>query len=121
VKPRLIGLAVVALLVATVLAAASVGVQRYGPEQGVFGNLCGPDMDELCYKPLLNGGFPLGFVYDAPGISVEDKLAFEDRFRVLPFLADVAAYSALLAGSWMWGRQRRALRARGGRGRRPQR
>ena len=100
-------LAAFALACALALAMGSVGIQRYGPERGVFGNLCGPTGDDFCYGPLLNGGFPLGFVYDFPGISIENKLGAEDRFRIWPFLADVAVYWALLAAAWTFGRARR--------------
>jgi hypothetical protein len=77
----------------------SVRVQRTGPEQVVYSNLCGPAMDQLCYKPVLNGGFPLPFLYDRAGVSREDQLAFvEDRFRWLPFLADLVLYAAVMFG-----------------------
>ena len=106
--PHVLRLALFGLIVAVVLAAASVGVQRHGPETGVFGNLCGPDGSEPCVRPLLNGGFPIGFLYDSPGVSVEDRLGLgEDRLRPLPFLGDVVFYFGLLAISWRIGQARR--------------
>ena len=93
-----------ALLAAIVLAAFSVLVQRVGPEQAVTGNLCGPQQDELCRAPRVNGGFPLAFLFDNPGVSVPDQLGVgEDDFRWLPFLADVLFWlllAVLLARGW---------------------
>jgi hypothetical protein len=88
---------VLSLLVGLGLALLSVNVQRKGPEQVVYSNLCGPATDQLCYKPVLNGGFPLPFLYDRAGVSREDQLAFvEDRFRAMPFLLDVCIYAAVV-------------------------
>jgi hypothetical protein len=88
----------VAFTLAFVLALLSVEIERVGPEQGVYSNLCGPKADQLCYKQLLNGGFPVPYLFDAPGISVEDQLAFfEDRFRPGAFAIDVAIYFVLVA------------------------
>ena len=48
-------------------------------------------------KPRLNGGFPWAYLFDAPGITVEGQLSFgEDEFRTSPFLADLAAYAAVI-------------------------
>jgi hypothetical protein len=80
-----------------VLALLSVRVQRVGPEQVVYSNLCGPATSDLCYKPVLKGGFPFAYLFDAPGISREDQLAFfEDRFHPTPFVLDVALYFVLI-------------------------
>ena len=87
---------VLSLLIGLGLALLSVHVQRNGPEQVVYSNLCGPATDQLCYKPVLNGGFPLPFLYDRAGVSREDQLAFvEDRFRAMPFLLDVGIFAAV--------------------------
>jgi hypothetical protein len=75
-------------------------VQRHGPEPGAY------------EQPVLNGGFPLGFLYDSPGVPVEDRLApGEDRFLPLPFLGDVVFYFGLLTLSWRMGAARRRRRA----------
>jgi hypothetical protein len=40
--------------------------------------------------------FPLAYLFDAPGVSVEGKLSFgEDHLRPAPFLFDVAVYVAV--------------------------
>jgi hypothetical protein len=110
--PPVARLALFGLLVAIVLAAASVGVQRHGPETGVSGAFCGPTGDAPCERPLLNGGFPVGFLYDRLGVPVEDYLALgEDQFRPLSFLIDVVFYFGLLAISWRFGQARRRGRA----------
>ena len=86
-----------AVAAAVVLTLLSVRIQRTGPEQVVYSNLCGPTTSDLCYKPVLNGGFPIGYLFDSPGVSVEDQLAFfEDRFRWAPFVLDVAIHVVLI-------------------------
>jgi len=98
------GRVALALLAAIVLAACSVLVQRRGPELGQTGNLCGPQMNEICWAPRVNGGFPFAFLFDNPGVSVPDALGIgEDDFRWPPFLADVVFWLLLLlllARSW---------------------
>lgn len=90
-------LATLSLIAAIALTVKSVGIERTGPELAAYGNLCGPSHDDLCYEPVLNAGFPIGFLFDNPGISVERQLAFiEDEFRIGAFLLDVAIYFALL-------------------------
>jgi hypothetical protein len=85
-----------AALVALTLTCSSFGYQRRGPELVVVGNLCGPNTDEFCYAPVLKGGFPLAYIYDTPGVSVEGKLSLmEDHFRAGRFLLDVLMYFAL--------------------------
>ena len=95
------------------MAICSAAVQSFGPEQGVFGNLCGPQNDQDCVGPLLNGGFPWPYLFDFPGTSVVNQLGFgEDRFEAVPFLLDWAAYFVLVllvlaALRRVWGRRRR--------------
>jgi hypothetical protein len=89
--------AILATIVALVLALFSMRIQRRGPEQVVFSNLCGPTHDDLCYKPVLKGGFPVAYLFDAPGVSVEDQLAIpEDNFHAVPFLLDVGAFLVVI-------------------------
>ena len=103
------------LLLALVLTLGSCGVQRLGPEQAAYGNLCGPSMDQLCMRPRLNGGWPLGYMFDTPGVSVEGSLAWpDDPVRTIPFLVDLAFFWAVLAAAAMllsWGLRRNARRA----------
>ena len=71
----------------------SVRVQRTGPEQVVYSNLCGPNTSDLCYRPVLKGGLPIAYLFDAPGISVENQLAFvEDHFHAGAFAIDVGIW-----------------------------
>jgi hypothetical protein len=91
----LIRILIVALAALT-LTCGSFRYQRRGPELVVVGNLCGPKMDEFCYSPVLKGGFPLAYIYDSPGVSVEGKLSLgEDKFRGGRFVLDVLIYFAL--------------------------
>ena len=83
------------LLSALLLTVISSHLERKGPELAAYGNLCGPTHDQLCMQPRLHGGFPLAYLFDAPGISVEGQLSFaEDEFRTAPFLFDLAVYLA---------------------------
>ena len=97
--PRLtkLSLIAVALISAITLALLSVCVERIGPELAVYGNLCGQSAADPCYKPVLKGGFPVAYLVDAPGISVERQLAFvEDQLLVGTLALDVAIYFALI-------------------------
>jgi hypothetical protein len=108
---RAILLAVVA---AVALTCGSFAYQRRGPELAVVGNLCGPQMNELCYAPILKGGYPLAYIYDNPNTSVEGDLGVEDKLRPGAFVLDVLAYFVvlLLAGKALgYARTRRRGRA----------
>jgi hypothetical protein len=92
---RALRAACVALVLATALAVLSAWIHRVGPEQVVYSNLCGPTNSDLCYKPVLKGGFPFAYLFDAPGVSREDQLAFgEDNVHLGAFALDVALYFA---------------------------
>lgn len=90
-----------ALGLALALSLLSVEVERSGPELAPYGNLCGPGHDDPCLEPVLNGGFPFGFLFDAPGVSREHQLAFiEDDLRPVWLALDILAWfvAMLLAG-----------------------
>ena len=89
------------VIVALLLSLASVLVQRHGPDHGIYCALgkSADGYDIYCPRPKLNGGWPAAFLFDRPGISVEDSLfLIEDDFRWQPFMADVGFYMALLVG-----------------------
>ena len=109
---RMAGLVALAML----LALGSSLVQRFGPDHGIYCAL-GKSVegyDIYCPKPKLNGGWPAPFLFDKPGISVENALfPIEDDFRWPPFLADVAFYLLILLGvRTVLSRARAAARAR---------
>lgn len=86
----------IALVCAVALALASVRVERTGPQLAQYGNLCGIHAADPCYQPVLKGGFPIAYLFDAPGISVERQLAFiEDRLSAGALALDIAIYFAL--------------------------
>jgi hypothetical protein len=88
-----LGLVVLAFVLASALALLSVCVERTGPELEQYGNLCGPTFDDPCYRPLLKGGFPVAYLFDMPGVSVEGQLSFgEDTLQPLAFLVDIVVY-----------------------------
>jgi hypothetical protein len=88
-----VSLAGIALVIASTLALLSVLVQRAGPEQVQYGNLCGPTSSDPCYRPVLKGGFPFAYLFDAPGVSVEGKLSFvEDTLHPEALLLDITVY-----------------------------
>ena len=89
------GLGTLVLVLACTLALLSVLVERTGPELVEYGNLCGPTRYDPCYKPALKGGFPVAYLYDAPGVSIERRLSFfEDRVRPAALAIDVVVYLA---------------------------
>ncbi|MEW6022142.1 MAG: hypothetical protein AB1807_08385 [Pseudomonadota bacterium] len=90
----LIGLALVA---AILLAVLSVSIERIGPEPVEYGNMCGPGASDPCYKPALKGGFPVPYLFDAPGVSVERKLSFgEDKLSAGALMVDIAVYFVVI-------------------------
>jgi hypothetical protein len=97
-----------ALIAAITLALLSANIERTGPEQVQYGNLCGPAASDPCYKPALKGGFPIAYLFDAPGVSRERQLAFgEDTLRVGALITDVAVYFAIFMGlAWVVTRRR---------------
>jgi hypothetical protein len=91
-----LSLAGIAFVLAITLALLSVHVERIGPELAAYGNLCGPNAVDPCYQPVLKGGFPVAYLFDTPGISVERKLAFvEDELVVGALIIDIAIYFAI--------------------------
>jgi hypothetical protein len=93
-KLSLLGLA---LILAITLALMSAYVERVGPDMASYGNLCGPTGSDHCYKPVLKGGFPFPYLFDAPGVSRERQLAFgEDKLSVGALVANIAIYFAIL-------------------------
>jgi len=78
------------LIVALILSALSVQ----------FGNLCGPTSDDPCLEPLLKGGYPVAYLFDTPGLSVEHRLSFgEDMFYLGAFTVNSAVYLFLLSAA----------------------
>lgn len=87
----------ISLALATALALLSVRVEQVGPEVAEYGNLCGPNAASPCYKPVLKGGFPAAYLFDAPGISVERQLSFgEDRLFAGALMLDIVFYFAIV-------------------------
>jgi hypothetical protein len=82
----LVGLA---LISAVTLAILSVFVESVGPELVQYG-----DSD---FRPVLKGGFPVAYMFDMPGVSVERKLSFgEDILSVSALVLDIAIYFAIV-------------------------
>lgn len=96
------------LVMAITSALLSVYVERIGPEQVIYGNLCGPTGFDFCYKPALKGGFPFAYLFDAPGVSRERQLAFgEDELHAGGLITDVAAYFVIFKLiAWVISRRR---------------
>jgi hypothetical protein len=84
------------LLLATLaitLSTMSVFVQRTGPESAPYGNLCGTSSNDLCLEPVLKGGFPVAFLFDQPGVSVEHRLSLgEDALHIGAFVGNTILY-----------------------------
>ncbi|WKB55678.1 hypothetical protein [Eleftheria terrae] len=85
------------MLLAVLLSSLSGQVERTGPELAAYGNVCGPRHDQLCLEPVRNAGFPIAYLFDAPGISRERNVAIvEDEFRPFAFCLNVAVYLVAL-------------------------
>jgi hypothetical protein len=110
--PRNLRLGLSILGVSLVLALASLGIQRHGPDMGQVGEGCGPALDQPCYVALLSGGWPLAFVVDAPAVSNPNRLGPEDTLKPERFFADALFYGGLLTIAWRYGVMRRRLRPR---------
>ncbi len=106
-KLRLAGLAIMSAITLTLL---SLSVERVGPELAAYGNLCGPRHNDLCYKPVLKSGFPIAYLFDAPGVSVERKLGPEDKLSVGAFILDIAIYFVIFLLAFRVVLDRRAKR-----------
>jgi len=88
---------VMAVTLAIALALLSVRIERIGPELAEYGNLCGPSTSDPCYQPVLKGGFPVAYLFNRPGVSVQRKLSFfEDRLSAGALMIDIAVYFAIV-------------------------
>lgn len=103
-----LGLLGLACVLAVALAGLSVFIERTGPEFVQYGNLCRATFDDPCYRLVLKGGFPFAYLFDSPGVSVENQLSFlEDVLHPGGLLLHIAAYFtavmlAILAVSRCW-------------------
>jgi hypothetical protein len=78
---------------ATTLSVMSVFVQRTGPESAPYGNRCGPSSNDPCLEPVLKGGFPVAFLFDQPGVSVEHRLSIgEDNLHTGALVGNTVSY-----------------------------
>ena len=98
------------LAAAFVLALLTVFVERVGPAPVTWRDeLCSPFPLHPCDEGVLQGGWPLAYLLDKPGISVMAELGLiEDRLVVVPYFLDVAVFWTLLLGiAWLIGVRRR--------------
>jgi hypothetical protein len=85
----------VCLLMAIALTSTSVLYQRQNVILRNAVDRC-PNA-QPCAIAVLGGGFPLPFLVDKLGISVEGKLALgEDDFRIGAFVGDLAIYLGIM-------------------------
>jgi hypothetical protein len=85
----------VCLLMAIALTSTSVLYQRQNVILRNAVDRC-PNA-QPCAIAVLGGGFPLPFLVDKLGISVEGKLALgEDEFRIGTFVGDVSIYLGVM-------------------------
>lgn len=86
-----------ASVLAFVLSVLSAFIERTGPEVASYGNMCGTAANDPCLEPLVNGGFPIAFLFDNPGISVQYRLSFaEDQVRIGALAFNTALYFAAI-------------------------
>jgi len=87
----------IALVSAITLALLSVYVERLGPELAEYGNLCGPNAAGPCYRSVVKGRFPVAYLFDAPGVSVERQLSFGgDKLSMGALIIDVTVDWAIV-------------------------
>jgi len=100
------------LLVAVGLTLATVRVERVGAAPNSWRDeMCAPEPHHPCGEGVLQGGAPVVYLLDRPGISVMGKLAFvEDLFRPGAFAVDVAAFWLTLLGLAAIARRQRVTR-----------
>lgn len=90
-------IAALSLAGAVALGTLSSFMEREGPELVDYGDICGVANNEPCLKPVLKGGFPIAYLFDRPGVSVERKLAFvEDRLEPWALALDVGIFWAAI-------------------------
>lgn len=87
-------------MAAHALALLTVFVERVGPAPTTWRDeLCSPFPLHPCDEGVLQGGWPLAYLLDKPGISVMSQLGLvEDRFLPRPFYVDVIAFWTALLG-----------------------
>jgi hypothetical protein len=77
--------------------------------------LCGPSAADPCYQPVLKGGFPIAYLFDAPGVSRERQLAFvEDQLSSSALVLDIAIYFAIVLFAMLAVSRRRSARMQAG-------
>ena len=107
----------VAASVALTLTCASALYQRVGPTQVTEGEGSGCPTADPCRVPVLGAGFPLAYLVDRPGISVQGALhPIEDEFRPGAFALDLLVYFvfSLVVMRLLGGRPTGSRRARAG-------
>lgn len=66
----------------------------YVRESGELAYWCdGPE----CLRPVKSAGLPFGYIYDVPGISLENSIGIEDDWRWSGFVLNVGTYFAVLS------------------------
>lgn len=98
------------LATAFAIALLTAYVERVGPAPAQWRDeLCSPFPLHPCDEGVLQGGWPLAYLLDKPGISVMSQLGMiEDRFEPTPFFLNVALFWAVLLGaSWLPAARRR--------------
>lgn len=85
------------ILVGLILALASALCVDQSNILGEYGNLCGPESDQPCLLPREAAGYPIFYLIDKPGISVEHAVSFaEDEFRISRFITNVLFWSLMV-------------------------
>jgi hypothetical protein len=101
-QKRILRRYLIVLLLGIICTFVTITYQKKGPFMGVYGNLCGPDdTGELCIRPILQGGWPLPYLLDFPGVSVPGRLSFlEDDFYFGFFMIDFFFFACCINLIW---------------------
>jgi len=100
--------AALTLFLSLCVASATVRAEGVGQAPSSWDQkLCAPEPLHPCTEGVLQGGWSVTILFDQPGVSVMNKVAFvEDSFSAGALLVDVAAIWLLPFGGFrLWARR----------------
>jgi hypothetical protein len=84
-------------LASFVLTLTSSFIHQNGPETAQYSNLCEITGDNSCHELIIKGGFPIPYLFDKPGVSIEHQISiFEDDFLIDKFLIDLLIINTVI-------------------------
>ncbi|MBL8076809.1 MAG: hypothetical protein JNM55_02520 [Anaerolineales bacterium] len=107
----------ISLFIGIAITLASLAYQKMGPETASYGNAGCEEQPNSCIDgqmmgDVLGAGFPLQYVLDNPGVSVQYSIGLEDNFKFSRFLLDSLFYSILIYESIKFARNYKQQRSK---------